>query len=501
MPNKKTESITSAEMSAIDTNCAYYGLSTIQLMENAGAGIAKAIKSRFNKGKVVIFAGRGNNGGDAFVAVRHLKSFDCEVILLGFSKDIRTRESRRNFDIIKKSNFSILEIHDSSQFNRVKNNLLNDFDVVIDAIFGTGIKGVIREPESTAIDLINASNAFVLSVDVPSGLDPDTGSGSKDKSVRADLTVTFHRMKRGLVSPSTSKYTGEIEIADIGIPQKIEMLSGPGDINLVLKRSTESHKGDNGRVLIIGGGPYVGAPSLAALSALRAGADWVTVATPKSVYPTISSFSPDLIVRPLSSDILVNDDLPVLSELIADHDVVVIGMGLGRDSKTIKATKSIIDKCDKVVIDADGLYGLNLLQKNKKVIITPHAGEFSKIGIKNPAFGQMCMDEKIAFVEDFSNKNNLVVLMKGKEDIISDGIYTRINKTGNAGMTVGGTGDVLSGITGALFATCDNSFHASVAAAFISGVAGDLAFEERGFGFLATDVIEKIPEAIKNRYL
>ena len=489
----KIEAITSAEMSSIDTNCAYHGLSTIQLMENAGSGLANVIKKRFEKGKITFITGRGNNGGDAFVASRHLKNFDCSVILLGSSKDIRTKESRRNFDIIKKSGFLIKEIRDSSDLG---DSLLKDSDIVVDAIFGTGIKGKIREPESTAIDMINASKAFVLSVDVPSGLDPDTGSGLKDKSVHADLTVTFHRMKKGLLDPSAKKNVGKIEVSDIGIPNKMEMLTGPGDINLVHKRSTESHKGDNGRVLIIGGGPFFGAPTLSAFAALRAGADWVTVATPKSVYPIVSSFSPDLIVKELSSDVLIADDLPKISVLIEDHDVVVIGMGLGNDKETVKAVKSIIKKSDKVVIDADGLYGLNIPQKKKKVIITPHLGEFSKIGVKTSDLKNWGIDDKIDFIEDFSFKNNLVVLMKGKEDIISDGSRTKVNKSGNFGMTVGGTGDVLSGIAGALFATNDDPFYVSTASAFLSGAAGDLAFEERGFCLLATDVVEKIPEVL-----
>ncbi|MDY6964945.1 MAG: NAD(P)H-hydrate dehydratase [Halobacteriota archaeon] len=487
---KGQDFITSAEMSAIDMNCAYHGLSSIQLMENAGDSIAKAVKSRFVGGKVVIFAGRGNNGGDAFVAARHLKGFEIEILLLGSSKEIRTDESRQNFEIIKKSDFNLKEIRDSSQLNE---DLLKDSDIIIDAIFGTGIRGSIREPESTAIDLINSSKAFVLAVDVPSGLDPDTGSVSEDKQVEADLTVTFHRMKKGLIAPSASKYAHEIEIADIGIPGKIEMLTGPGDVSLILKRRSDSHKGDNGKVLVIGGGAYSGAPALSALAALRTGSDWVTVLVPKNIYPIVSSFSPDLIVRSLCSDILTEADLPFISKQIPKHDAVVIGMGLGSEKETITATRSIIGECDKVVVDADGLYGLDLPVKKQRMIITPHAGEFSKITDLRVPDGR---EERIEFLKDFSGKNKLTVLLKGSEDIISDSLHTRINRTGNAGMTVGGTGDVLSGIVGALFAMTDNPFYAAKAGAFISGRAGDIAFEEYKNGLTATDVLEKIPEAI-----
>ena len=153
--------------------------------------------------------------------------------------------------------------------------------MIVDAIFGTGIKGNIREPENTAIDLINNSQARVVSIDVPSGMDPD--GGPFEKAVRASITVTFHLPKPGLLKIGAEKYAGEIAIADIGIPDEAELLIGPGDVKLVSGRSPQSHKGDSGRVLIIGGGAYIGAPALSALCALRSGADIVTVAAPKKV--------------------------------------------------------------------------------------------------------------------------------------------------------------------------------------------------------------------------
>ena len=485
-----SRSITSAEMSAIDMNCAYHGLSTFKLMENAGAGIAKAIKNRFDGGNILIFAGRGNNGGDAFVSARHLKDFDIKVVLIGSSKDIRTEESRQNFQIIKKSNFVIREIRDSSELEDVSTN---ETDIIIDAIFGTGVSGKIREPESAAIDLINRSEAFVLSVDVPSGLDPDTVSASKRIYVHSDLTLTFHRMKRGLESSEASDYTGKVEVVDIGIPKGMEMLAGPGDVKLVLRRIDDSHKGDNGKVLVIGGGPYAGAPALSALAALRTGVDWVTVMTPKSAYRAVQSFSPDLIVRPLSSDILTKADLSAIREEITKHDVVVIGMGLGSEEETVKTAKSIIKECEKIVIDADGLYAVKLPMNGTKAIITPHAGEFSKIcELKVP--GEI--EERVKFAEEFSDGNNLTLTLKGKLDVISDGKRSKINITGNSGMTVGGTGDVLSGITGAMYAMTDDPLQAASAAAFISGKAGDIAFEDKGYSLIATDVISRISQAI-----
>ncbi len=486
--------ITSEEMAALDENCKFYGLIPIQLMENAGANVANEIKKRFtSKGtSVTVVAGKGNNGGDAFAAARHLHGFDVKIVLLGRSKDLRTEETSRNMRILKENGFDIVEITDSSELKTLSRS-----EVIIDAIFGTGIHGKIREPDATAIDLINDASAFVVAVDVPSGLDPDTGES--EKAVRADLTVTFHSAKRGLLN--AKEYVGELVVADIGIPDGMERLAGPADVRIVAKRKASSHKGDNGRVLIVGGGPFFGAPTLAALAALHAGADWVTIAAPKSVSSIIASISPNLIVQPLSSEILVEKDVPVVSNLIKKHDVVVIGMGLGAEEATKKAVGMIIEAAKNVVVDADGFYGLHLPLKDKHVIVTPHAGEFSKMGGKEGHVEvppEANTEERIEFVKEFSKLNKVVTLMKGPSDIISDGVRVKLTRKGNAGMTVGGTGDVLAGIAGAFFAIVSDPLKAATAAAFVNGAAGDLAFEEKGYGLLATDVVENITKVMKD---
>ncbi|MFZ2071189.1 MAG: NAD(P)H-hydrate dehydratase [Halobacteriota archaeon] len=500
----KEESITSGEMAALDENCEFRGLLPLQLMENAGAEIAHELKKRFpakrhaEHVKVTILAGKGNNGGDAFAAARHLNGYgyDLKIILIGRAMDLRTEETRRNWRILKETGHDMTEITDSSEL-KAKRAILNSSDVVIDAILGTGVKGTIREPEATAIALINETTAFVLAVDVPSGLDPD--SGEAETAVRADLTVTFHRAKKGLLKEGA----GELVVADIGIPEGMVRLTGPGDVRMVVTRKASAHKGDNGRVLIVGGGPFFGAPTLAALAALRSGADWVTIAAPKSVSSVISSLSPNLIVQPLSAAVLVEKDVPAVSNLMKEHDVVVIGMGLGAEEDTRRATRLIIEAANKVVVDADGFYGLHLPVEveDKHVIVTPHAGEFAKMtiagqkGVKVPAEDRM--EERMAFVEEFSMQNRVVTLLKGHTDLISDGVRVKLNFSGNAGMTVGGTGDVLSGITGAFFAIADDPLKVASAAAFVSGAAGDLAYEEKGYGLLATDVIESIPGVMK----
>ncbi len=465
--------ISAEEMIAIDSNCRYFGLLPLQLMENAGATLAREIAARAKGRRIAIVAGRGNNGGDAFVAARHLSGFDSgfvvTVYLLGRSRDIATEEAKRNWQILEHLGYDLRMISDISDLS------LDKCDLIVDAIFGTGIRGSIKGLEGQAIDAINSSGKPVISVDVPSGL-------GANKGVKADVTVTFHRQKPGM--------SGEIVVADIGIPPAAEFFVGEGDLWLVGRRRLESHKGDSGRILVIGGGPYTGAPALSAMAALRAGADIVTVATPKRAARTISGYSPNLIVQPLSEDHLCPADIPVLKEQIARHDVVVMGMGLGRHPETVQALAEIIVLCKKTVIDADALQP----ELPLKGIVTPHAGEFKRIS----GIGLVDLDyrERAEPLKEFARQKGLVVLLKGKVDLVSDGQVVRANTTGNPGMTVGGTGDVLAGVTGAFFART-SALRAATAAAFVNGRAGDLVYPEKDFGMTATDVIEKIPQAMK----
>ncbi|KAF5416241.1 MAG: ADP-dependent (S)-NAD(P)H-hydrate dehydratase [Candidatus Methanogaster sp.] len=495
--------ITPSEMRRVDANCGGIGLLPLQLMENAGASVARAIRARFEdtEAKIIVLTGTGNNGGDGFVAARHLLDYNPEILLLGRARDIATEEARRNWAILENLSADLREIRDSSELSELE----PDADIVIDAMLGTGVRGSVREPVASAIDLINASSAFVLSMDVPSGFNPD----NLEKVVRADLTITNHRMKEGLFSHP--EIAGEIEVVDIGIPTRATLIVGTGD--LPPARNVQSHKGDNGRVLVIGGGAFTGAPALAALAAARAGADWVTVVAPRSVAGAIAGFSPDLIVHsltpvknspsrastaePLSGKYLASDDLDTVNALIRKHDVTVIGMGLGRENETAEAVSEIFrsNPGARFVIDADALHAIRMpvpVHEGELPIITPHAGEFRMLGGSVSAD----LDECCELVRDFSARNHVVTLLKGTTDVMSDGSAVRINRTGNPGMTVGGTGDVLAGVTGAIFAKA-GALAAASAGALIVGTAGDLAFVKYGCGLLATDVIECIPDAMQ----
>lgn len=486
--------ITWEEMKAIDANCEQLGLLPIQLMENAGSSISKEIRRRFSGGKILLIAGRGNNGGDAFVAARHLceyPQFQVDVILLGNASFIRTEEAKRNFLLLRHCKINNRrEITDPTEV--VLSELINNADIIVDGILGTGVVGKIREPEASAIDLINLSGKYVIAIDLPSG---NLGTKSEQvKCVKADLTITFHKMKEELSTPSASHYTGEVKVAGIGVCSHAESFMGIGNLKTLKIRTPDSHKGQAGRILIIGGGAYSGAPALAAMAALRTGADIVTVAAPSNVAGTIASFSPNLIVRCLSSQRLCSEDIPLIIKLACQHDVIVMGMGLGSEEEVVETTRRIIPLCKKLVLDADGLVAFKETEDiDSEIVITPHAKEFSRIRKVETSAD---MNSRIEEVMNYSREKKVVTLLKGKIDIISDGKMVMLNRTGNAGMSVGGTGDVLAGITGALLAT-NPPMKAAACAAYINGAAGDLAFKERGYGLLATDIIEKITDVMR----
>ncbi|KUK00339.1 MAG: Bifunctional NAD(P)H-hydrate repair enzyme Nnr, partial [Methanobacteriaceae archaeon 41_258] len=239
-------------MMVADLNAEYLGIPRLSLMENAGKMVAQEINRLVDSGRVTIFAGTGGNGGDGFVAARHLLNigFKVEVILLAHPSRIRSKEAKKNWEVLEKMEVSPVPlelkiIKDSSQLKPLNT------DVVVDAILGTGIKGRLREPIRSAIRLINGSDALKVAVDIPSGVEPETGE-VVDVAVEADYTVTFHRMKDGLRTADPT-FTGEIIVSDIGIPLMCEIFTGPGDLLRLSKRKSSSHKGENGRILIIGG--------------------------------------------------------------------------------------------------------------------------------------------------------------------------------------------------------------------------------------------------------
>ncbi|WP_416839547.1 NAD(P)H-hydrate dehydratase [Haloferax sp. DFSO52] len=474
--------ITSRRMAAVDLNAESLGVPRKQLMESSGNAVARVCRDLGAPGSsVAIVAGRGNNGGDALVAARFLKEYDVTVHLLGRPETISTDIARENWDALVTSDIPHRTVTDSASFD------LGDPDIVVDAMLGTGVTGALREPEATAAREINDSSATVLAVDVPSGVDADTGEAA-GVAVDADHVVTFHDDKPGLDSLGVP-----VTVADIGIPAAAELFTGPGDL-LALHRDSQSHKGDHGDVLVIGGGPYTGAPALAAQAALRAGADLARVACPAHVAREVQGYSENLIVSEFDGDHLEPGHVPDLLELAADRDVVVFGPGLGDATESLDAVREFLEAYDgTAVVDADALQVVPDVDTEATLICTPHQGEVVKMG------GQTDTDweTRRELVREFAAELGHVLLVKGAYDVISDGDEVRVNRTGNPGMTVGGTGDVLAGATGAL-ACVRPPLDAAAVAAYANGRAGDFAADEFGTGLVATDLLERLPVALQS---
>ncbi len=493
----KDNFISSREMRALEVNAEYYGVSMLQLMENAGSIIAQETISRFPKEKkIAIFCGLGGNGGDGFVAARHLLAagYDVTVIVAGKSRDINHEAAMKNWLILQSFNEKIclIEVIDSSAIPQVS------AEVVIDALLGTGTKGQLKPLISQMVDYINSLNVPKLAVDVPTGIDSDIGQ-VLGTAVKADLTITFHKSKIGL--KNAKEYVGELIVKDIGLPKEIEQFAGPGDVILSKKpRDPTAHKGDFGRLLVIGGSEvYFGAPTLVSLGAMRTGVDLVYLAAPAKAAYAISSMSPDLITIKLDGNNLNPSNIETLKPFLKNVDAVALGPGLGLNHLTEDFVKLCIDEVEKagkpLLLDADGLKAFAKFKRPLKVplILTPHAGEYTILTGETLPENQ---EERTLAVHKTAKKLDAVVLVKGKVDIICDSDSIKLNFTGNAGMTVGGTGDVLSGIVAGLMAQKVDPFEAAVAGAFVNGAAGDFVADDIGFHLVATDIIEWIPKVL-----
>ncbi|NJE46124.1 NAD(P)H-hydrate dehydratase [Thermococcus sp. GR7] len=466
-----------------DINAKWLGISPFQLMENAGAGVARTIEEKFGKGlKVAVFSGTGNNGGDGFVAARHL-SFENDVtlFLIGDEAKIRSEEAKHNWEILKGLDFVRIKILKDSTY--IKALDLSGFDVIVDALLGAGTKGEPREPIRSAIEKINeyAGKAKIVSVDLPSGYPSAV-------RVKADFAVTFQWDKE--------EYDGfERVVVKIGYPKELYHLVGPGDAKFALRKKGE-HKGQNGRLLIIGGSEdYFGAPYLAAKAASYL-VDLVYLVMPE--YPAKRIADPDIILRPVEGKNLTKEHLEEVLALAEKADAVIIGPGIGLREETKEFVREFVKRCEKpLVIDADGLKGiaedLSVL-KGKTFVLTPHGGEFKVLFGLRP---EGSFQEKAELVRTKAREIGGVILLKGAYDVISDGKTWKYNRTGNRGMTTGGTGDVLAGLVGALLALGNEPLRAASVSAFLNGLAGDMVKDELGENFTALEVAKKVPHAVK----
>jgi hydroxyethylthiazole kinase-like uncharacterized protein yjeF len=342
--------------------------------------------------------------------------------------------------------------------------------------------------------------AFCVSVDVPTGMDSDSGE-VLGNAVRADLTVTFYKAKPGLIK--AKEHTGELVVKNIGLPHEFERFAGPGDVSLAVKRRLpEAHKGTFGRLLVIGGSDvFSGAPALVAMAALRVGADIVTVAAPEKTAYAISSLSPALITLKLKGKHLSSNNVSFLQEHLESATAVVMGPGLGLHNETKEATLEIVELMKEtgtpLLLDADGLKAFADFKRNVDLplVLTPHAREYEILtGRKLP----QNLKESAEEVQKSARKLGATILLKGAVDIVSNGENVKFNFTGNPGMTVGGTGDVLSGVVGGLLAMGVEPFKAAVAGVFVNGAAGDFVRAKKGYHMIPTDLLEWIPHVMND---
>lgn len=443
--------ISSERMRIVDRNAVVRGVSALQLMESAGKSLA-ALAMESQPDRVLVLCGRGNNGGDGMVAARYLqRSTRTDVIIP--AGPLKGKEAQTQFEALGGCSVHLHAVTDNEDIEGLS-VLFSEADVIIDAMLGTGAAGIPRQPLAACIRLANESPALVISADIPT------------PGIVANIICAFHRPK---VAGST--------IVDIGIPLAAECFIGPGELTLMPAKRGDAHKGAGGEVLIIGGGPYQGAPYLAGMAALRAGADLVRVATPAPIH------FPDLITEVLAGDRIESQHTEILIRLAERADVVVCGNGLGDQSHDV--ITAVAPHCRRAVFDADSLR--TPLPRAGETIYTPHAGEFLRM-FDTELPGDLAERGRIVrrCAEDAT------LLLKGPVDVISDGERVRFNDTGTAAMTVGGTGDVLAGIVGALFCRLP-AFDAACIAAYVNGRAGMIESAYFGDGMAASDLLDAIP--------
>jgi NAD(P)H-hydrate epimerase len=441
----ETGLITHERMRAVDANARALGLTSLQLMEGAGRALSESVRASGGS-QVLILCGKGNNGGDGMVAARYLQDLGPDVVVV--TGPGMTVETASQLEVLSHCRVSVFPVACREEVMALRAMFLQA-EVIVDALLGTGLSGALREPVRTCVDLASGSTATVISADVPT------------PGMRTDVILAFHRPK---VEGS--------RVAGIGIPLEAEIFTGPGDLLVLKKRRPDAHKGNGGEVLVVGGGPYQGAPYLCGLGALRAGADIVRIASP--VFEPV----PDLIYEPLDGAIIEAEHIGQILRLIDHADVVVMGPGLGDQSHHV--VRALAPHCRKAVFDADALR--TPLPQTGNALYTPHAGEFERMTgcrIGDDPIGRARMVRESGIPG--------ITLLKGGIDIISDGVRVRFNRTGTPLMTVGGTGDVLAGVAAALFCQLP-AFEAACIAAYVNGRAGMAIEQECAGGMLASDL-------------
>jgi hydroxyethylthiazole kinase-like uncharacterized protein yjeF len=519
--------VSAAEMREIDrATSERFGVPSIVLMENAGAAIARFVVSDYPLAeRVGVVCGKGNNGGDGFVIARKLVEAGraVRVLVLCDPKELRGDAAamfQKALETFQPLNIVPIIVHDASELDSSDAKEIFAADVIVDAILGTGFRPPVSPLYAAAIAKMNAASAPIVAVDIPSGADADAMQsrvGMADRA-RADAIVTFSAPRPAHVFAALT--SGPTVIAPIGSPPEAIVsqlglhLSTPSDFApLLAPRAREGNKGSYGHVLVIGGSlGKAGAAAMTGFAALKAGAGLSTVATPKSLLSTVSSFHPEVMTEPLpetkDGTISLQARGPSLHALL-ERKTLAIGPGISRNAETAEFVRAIIDRSDKssavhsvsnMVVDADALNAFEgaankLNGGGRTVVITPHPGEMSRLtGISISEI----QANRLEVARNFAGEHELIVVLKGHRSLIAapDGTVW-VNPTGNPGMATGGTGDILTGMVAGLIAQHpQHALEATALAVYLHGLAGDLVVESVGENSLvATDLLRFLPEA------
>lgn len=509
--------VTAEEIQELDRQASEaYGIPSIVLMENAGLRIfdeARRILENLPGKRVLIFAGKGNNGGDGFVVARHLLNAGAEVkvfLLAGF-EDIQG-DARTNLTTLQKIGCRIFPLLDEKELQRVDISLLYA-DLVVDSIFGTGFKGAVRGISAQVIERINNAGKVVIAADLPSGLEANTGR-VYGPCIKATTTVTLGLPKIGLYLEPGAGFCGDIRLGDISFPREFyqkniqrRIITRSWCAERLFRRQRDTHKGDYGKVFVLGGsGGMTGAVLMAAHGALRAGAGLVYLGVPRSLQTIVEMKTTEVITYAFSETeqkTLSVEALEAVLELVSSCSVLALGPGMGRHPDTTNFLQRLLTNLEiPVIIDADGLNALaevmDILEEVRcPLVLTPHPGEMARLTGKGRHFIQK---DRLRVVENAAALWKCVVVLKGAKTLVAtpEGeVY--LNITGNPGMATGGSGDVLTGVIAAFIGQGLSPVEAAVLGTYVHGTAGDLGSKIKGErGLTAGDIIDFLPKVLKD---
>lgn len=505
--------LTPAQMKSVDEYAINtLGVPSLQLMENAGRSVVEVAKlylKKLKKKNIVVFCGKGNNGGDGFVIARLMKEQGANVVVVLMESETElTGDAAENF---KKLNG--IQTIQFEKFQTLKNPHCN---LIVDAIFGTSFYGSLQGKYSDAVNWISEQKKCLkLAVDIPSGLNGETGAVASI-AVKADATVTFSNPKIGFYRSNAKDYTGKVIITDIGIPaeavekfsQNIFLVERNDIQELLPKRVSNSHKHSVGKIFALAGSKgMTGAALLCNMSAMRSGAGQVILGIPNSEYPIVAKRTLEVMALGLPSTDEGSIALTAKKEIekkIQWANVLLIGCGLSQQPETQELIRTVVLDCEKpMVIDADALNALagnlNILKERKSrlVILTPHRGEFSRLLNLSSADIE---ENKFELAEKFAEQYNVTLVLKGAPTIIaspSGNLF--VNPTGNPGMSTAGSGDVLAGIIAAMVGQRLSADAAAVCGVFVHGASGDIAAKKKGIlGMIAQDMLQSLPLVLKD---